>query len=197
MKSPEIFFKLKFSCVILSAFASHAWATDCSSWSDFTSTNPLLLPQSVEISRAQDYINGLETSEGVIFDIEQRENELWIDIVYVPNDATVISGLRAVMQLGRLVAGEFDRIVLSNDGKGVYQLSEATIREIGCQFIWGEEGGQNPIYLMRVFFENLELYPSGDKAVSGFTGRLFADTNIAMEFHNKQFAPAWMLSALE
>ena len=174
-----------------------ASSTDCSAWPEFSSVDPALQPQSVAVSDIQNYINGLVTSEGVVFDIENQDNELWIDIVYVPDNATVISGLCAVMQLGRLVSGDFEKIVLSDEGKGIYQLPEPKLREIGCQFIWGAEGGQNPIYLIRVFFENLEMYPDAKKAVSGFSGHLMGDTNLAMEYHNNQFAKQWILSALE
>lgn len=174
-----------------------AAAADCSEWSQFRSSNPKLAPQSVSIGDIQNYMNTIETSEGVIFDIEQRQAEIWIDIVFVPDDATMVSGLRAVMQMGRILAGDFDRIVLSDEGTGVYQLPEAKFREIGCQFVWGEEGGQNPIYLIRLFFQNLEIHPTGTKAVSGFTGHLLGDTTRAMDYHNQQFARSWILSGLQ
>ena len=185
------------SLFVFSGTSNPALATDCSAWAQFSSKDPALQPQSVSVSDIQNYINGLATSEGVVFDIEQKDTELWIDIVYVPDNATVISGLRAVMQIGRLVSGDFEKVVLSDDGKGIYQLPEPKVREIGCQFIWGAEGGQNPIYLIRVFFENLELYPDAQRAVSGFTGHLMGDTNVAMEYHNNQFATQWLLSALQ
>lgn len=183
--------------VAFSGTSFPAFSTDCSAWVEFSSKDPALQPQSVAVSDIQNYINGLETSEGVVFDIEHADKELWIDVVYVPDNATVISGLRAVMQLGRLVSGDFEKVVLSDDGKGIFQLPEPEMREIGCQFIWGTEGGQNPIYLIRVFFENLETYPDGRKAVSGFTGHLMGDTNLAMEYHNNQFATQWLLPALQ
>lgn len=183
--------------VVLYGTSFPAFSTDCSAWPEFSSNAPDLQPQSIAVSDIQNYINGLETSEGVVLDIEQSGKELWIDVVYLPDNATVISGLRAVMQIGRLISGDFEKVVLSDDGKGIYQLPEPKLREIGCQFIWGYEGGQNPIYLIRVFFESLENYPDGQKAVTGFTGQLLGDTNLAMEYHNNQFARQWLLSALQ
>jgi hypothetical protein len=196
----QIFRTYGFSSLISLCFlvqTSIASATDCSSWSQFSSSNQALAALSVPIASIQDHLNGLPTSEGVIFDVELKQRELWVDVVYVPDQATAISGLRAMMQMGRLVQGDFDRVVFSDDIKGVYQIPEPILREIGCQFIWGQEGGQNPIYLIRFFFENLEFYPNGEKAVNGFTGHLLGDTSRAMDYHTAGFVPAWMLTALQ
>ncbi|SIN82759.1 hypothetical protein SAMN05444002_0818 [Vannielia litorea] len=171
--------------------------TDCTKWPEFTAPEPYLKPQSVSMNQIQNYLNASESSEGVIFDVERKGRELWLDIVYVPADATVIVGVRSIFQIGRLIDGDFDSIVFSDDGQGLYALPEPMLRELGCQFIWGREGGQNPIYLIRVFFQNLRDFENGKLAVSGFNGSLLGDTGRAMSYHNEVFAPKWILTALE
>ena len=173
------------------------YATDCSKWSQFSSSASYLMPLSVPQNKIQDHLNRLETSEGVIFDIEIKDGEVWIDVVYVPGNSTAITPLRAFLQLGRLMQGEFTNVVFADDGKRIYQIPESMARELGCQFIWGQEGGQNPIYLIRLFFENLGTFGTNERAVSGFNGSLLGDTTRAMEYHADVFLPRWVLTALE
>lgn len=182
---------------ILGTLCSPAFATDCSAWAQFKTTEPDLEPKSLNLADLQNVINAGNSAEGMIFEFKPKEKEVWMDVTYVPGDATAIAGMRTAFMAFRLLSDDFDSFVFADGDVGLYKVSEPVAREIGCQFIWGREGGQNPIYLMRVFFQNLANYDSGTLAVTGFNGSLLGDTNVAMQFNNEVFVRKWLLSAVQ
>jgi hypothetical protein len=185
------------SLPLISALSAPALATDCSAWPQFSASERELAPLSLGLDEMQNKINAGSSAEGMIFEFTKKGSEVWMDVTYVPDNATVLAGMRSAWQAFRLLSDDFDSFVFADNGVGLYKLSEPVAREIGCQFIWGREGGQNPIHLMRVFYQNLANYADGMPAVTGFNGSLLGDTNRAITFNNEVFVQKWLISAVQ
>lgn len=188
---------LAFASICALAPTAPAHATDCSAWTQFQASDAYLAPQSIDLSRLQDQLNAGDEAEGMIFEFKQVDGDVWMDVGYVPGEASALAGLRTAFMTFRLLSDDFDDFIFADGKTGLFKISEPKAREIGCQFIWGREGGQNPIYLMRVFYENLLNYDDGQPVVVGFNGSLMGDTNLAMTFNNEVFVQKWLLTALE
>lgn len=191
------FSKLSLLAMLVCAAAAPAYATDCSAWPEFQTSEPNLAPQSLALSDLQKTLNAGDEAEGMIFEFQEVDGDIWMDVGYVPGEASALAGLRTAYMAFRLLSDDFDEFVFSDGDTGLYKIAEPKAREIGCQFIWGREGGQNPIYLMRVFYESLLNFEDGQPAVVGFNGSLMGDTNLAMTFNNEVFVQNWLLTALE
>ena len=192
-----VFCKHIFALIAFVFACSPVWATDCSQWKMFATTAKYLEPLSVPASKLQNHLNASSWSDGVIVDVAMNERELWMDIVYFPGETQAAAAVRIAFQVGRLTDEDFDKFVMAEDGRGVFSIDEPALREIGCQFIWGKEGGQNPIALMRHFFKELKRYETGAPVFSGFTGSLLGDTTLALDVHNSFFVPEWVMSSVE
>lgn len=177
--------------------AGPAGATDCSGWSIGRSTEDYLEPLSVPPRHIGAYLSASRFSDGVKFKSWMKGDELWLDITEYPGSTTAAAGPRAVMQVGRLAGPGFTRLVLADRGQGVFVFDEPDIRAIGCQFIWGREGGQNPIALLRMMYRSMKYYQSGQPVSTSFTGALLPDTSLALNIGSKVFMPGWALSALK
>lgn len=173
-----------------------AFATDCTAWPRFAASEDYLKPLSLSPSEVAEALNASQYSSGLEVTTELRGRELWLDITLFPGDAPVVTGTAAIMKVGRLVDADFDQLVLSDDGTPIFSISEPVARELGCQFIWGREGGENPIHLMRILMKNLMRYETGQPLTTGFTGSLLGDTNLALSINNEVLAPEWALSAV-
>jgi len=181
-------------CILLSA--TSAEATSCSSWPQFSSTEGYLEPLSVPAGKIGDHLSASPHMDELKFTSELRDTELWLDIVDLPGEATAAAVPRAIMMTGRLTDDSFDTLVLMDQGQGIFALSEPDLRAIGCQFIWGREGGQNPIALMRDLYRSMTDYPTGLPLSTAFNGSLMGDTMLAVRLNNEQLVPKWALSAL-
>ncbi|WP_139194602.1 hypothetical protein [Roseovarius tolerans] len=173
------------------------YATDCSAWSQFNSTQDYLESRSIDPLEVDDALNASQFSRGLEITTELRDRELWIDILSFPGDAPVVTGTAAIMKVGRLAGGEFDALVLVDNGTPIFLVDEPIAREVGCQFIWGREGGENPIHLLRILMKNLKRYDTRQPVTTGFTGHLLGDTTLAMRINNEVLAQEWAFSALE
>lgn len=184
--------------VVISAIFSPTlvYATDCSAWSRFSSTEEYLSPLSLKPNDLAVALNTSEYSSGLEVSIMQRGTELWLDITRFPGDAPVVTGTAAIMKVGRLLDADFEKIVLADNDTPLFFIEEPVLREIGCQFIWGREGGENPIHLMRILMKNLIRYETGQPVTTGFTGHLLGDTTLAMRINNEVLAPEWAMSAV-
>lgn len=172
-------------------------ATSCQQWPQFASSLEYLQPLSVPAARIGDHMSAAEWSDGVEFASELRGNELWLDITRYPSDTTAIAGTRAILIVGRLADDSFDRLVLSDADRGIFSISEPDIRSIGCQFIWGVEGGENPIALLRDLYSAMTHYETGRPLSTRWNGSLLGDTNLALELNNGVLVPGWVRSAVE
>ena len=101
------------------------------------------------------------------------------------------------MQAGRLADERFQRLVLAEAETGIFVIEEPALRAIGCRFIWGREGGENPIALIRDLFRNLVWYESGRPLSVRFSGSLLGDTSLAMSLNNELLIPKWVMSAVK
>ncbi len=182
---------------ITMVFSATANATSCLNWPRFFSTEDYLEPLSIDVSQVGSFFSTYVHSEGIQFASEMRGNELWVDITKYPGTTTAAGALRAIMQMGRLVSDDFDTLVLADDGVGLFAISEPKLRDIGCQFIWGRKGGQNPIALMRDLFQGMEYYETRQPLSTRWNGSLLGDSNLAVTLNNEVLVPEWVLNSVK
>jgi hypothetical protein len=159
----------------------------------FDSADPAKAPLSVPLDRLEQRINGDAAADGIKMGITTEGRILRLDILSVPGSTSVAATQRVILMIARLAKPDYDEMRFSDAGSDLFVIDGTTIRAIGRQFVWGEEGkGQNPIYLMRLFVDALKL-PDGSRAAAPFNGSLLGDTSKTLDFLNKQFTPAWVL----
>lgn len=76
------------------------YATDCSAWSQFYTSQNYLEPLSIDPLEVDDTLNASEFSRGLEISTELRGRELWIDVLSFPGDAPVVTGTAAIIKLG-------------------------------------------------------------------------------------------------
>lgn len=180
---------------LLLGSAQTVGATDCSAWPIGSSPEAYMAPLSVPADRIGARLT--EISDGVQVTSELKGDELWIDITEYPGDLTAAAAPRIVLQTGRLAGPGFSRLVLADGGQGVFSLSEAEARMLGCQFQWGVRGGENPIHLLREMYKAMRFYETGQLISTNFTGSLMGDTSLALNLNNEVFLPRWVLSSVK
>jgi hypothetical protein len=117
-----------------------------------------------------------------------------MDLVAIPGDTSVAAVVRVIFMVGRLAAPDYGELILADAERDIFVIDGTVMRDIGRQFLWGEEEkGQNPIHLIRVFADALR-YPDGSRVAEPFTGSLLYDTTRAMDAINKQLHPKWTLA---
>lgn len=161
------------------------------------SEDPGKTPFSVPLDQIEERLNNDPSSEGIHLDIEENGRELWVDIESVPGETSAAAVLRVIFMLGRLAEANYETLIFSDQGEKIFSIDGQAIRDIGRQFVWGEEGkGQNPIVLVRRFVDQLRA-KSGGRAAPEFTGSLLGDTQKTMEFINKRFHRKWTFKTIE
>jgi len=159
----------------------------------FDSADPAKAPFTVPLDQLEQRINSDPAADGIKMSIAVDGRVLRLDILSVPGTTSVAATQRVVFMTARLGKDDYDEMRFSDEGTDVFVIDGKTVRSIGRQFVWGEEGkGQNPIYLMRLFVDALKR-PDGSRAAPPFNGSLMGDTTRTMEFLNQQFTPAWVL----
>lgn len=181
----------------LCCLPSVSFATDCTAWARFSTSDPHQQPLSVSLDKLQNHLNASPLNKGIIYGVSQKGRTLELDVLHFPGTVEALAGLRTVFQIGRIADESFDTLVFVDAQERLFSIAEPELRSLGCQFIWGRKGGQNPIALMRLFFHALKDAQTGRPAVAGFTGSLLGDTNLALSAHNEIFLPRWVLSAVE
>jgi hypothetical protein len=152
---------------------------------------------SVPAGNIGEHLNASVWSEGVMFQSDLKGRDLWLDITHFPGTPTAAKAPAAIIQVGRLADDGFDRLVLAQGDQGLFVIERGALRDIGCQFIWGREGGQNPIALMRDLYRQMSLYDSGMPLGRGFTGSLLGDTSLALRINNEVLLPAWVAADVQ
>ncbi len=180
------------SLCALGGFSSAA-LSDCSAWSKFSSKENYLEPLSVDAAQIGTHLNASKYSQGVILQSEIRGDELWVDVVKYPGTTSAAIAPSLIMRVGRLADDNFGSLVLAHEGKGLFKIQRDDLRTVGCRFIWGREGGENPIALMREMYQGLTYYQSGAPLSRSFTGSLLGDTGLTMRLNNEVVLPAWIL----
>lgn len=147
----------------------------------------------VSRSSLQVFLHQLPAADGIGFMVKNTPNELWLDIVSYPGDVTVAASTRVLFIVGRVTRPEYKLLVLADNGIPLFKISYEDIHRIGCQFVWGEEGGQNPIALMRELVDSLRHYENGERVAPEFTGSLLGDTTLTIDTLNKIVTPMWVM----
>jgi hypothetical protein len=165
---------------------------DCSAWPRFASTEEYLKPLSVEAVAIGPHLSASEYTQGVELHSEIRGDELWLDVVKYPGTTSAAIAPALIMRVGRLADDNFQSLVLAHEGNGLFKIERGDLRKIGCRFIWGREGGENPIVLMRELYQKLTYYETGAPLSRSFTGSLMGDTGLALNLNNEIVLPAWI-----
>ena len=152
---------------------------------------------SVDRESLEPFLRTLPAAEGIGFAVKNTSKEVWVDITTYPGEVTLLAATRVVFILGRMVKPGYDYLVLADNGEPVFKIGYDDIHRIGCQFVWGEEGGQNPIALIRDFVDSLRYYSNGARVAPEFPGSLFGDTNIAVSTMNEIVNPQWVLRSVK
>ena len=189
------FLEMTLLCVSC-GFPSVSFA-DCSAWSRFSSTEEYLEPLSVEAGKIGSHLSASEFSQGVEMRSEIRGDELWLDVEKYPGTTSAAIAPSLIMRVGRLADDSFQSLVLAHEGKGLFKIERDDLRKIGCRFIWGREGGENPIALMRELYQGLTYYETGAPLSRSFTGSLLGDTGLTMRLNNEVVLPAWILEDIK
>lgn len=151
----------------------------------------------VSAAELKAYLDSTPIIDGIEFDVSYRGGEIWLDIVRYPGDVTMLASIRSMFVIGRVVRPEYEKLVLANDGKGLFEISYKSLHAIGCQFVWGIEGkGQNPIALNRELADALRFYGTGERVASPFNGSLMGDTSKMLSTFNDVIYPQWVLKTV-
>lgn len=163
----------------------------------FQSGDPAKTPLSVPLDRIEDRINSDESADGIVLYIVTRDDVMRVDIKEMPGKTSMAAVLRVIMMIGRLAEPKYKEMRIVDEGADIFAIDGVKIRDIGSQFVWGEEGkGQNPIHLIRLFVDALRT-PDGQRVAPEMTGSLFGDTSIAMKTINERFHPDWTMKTLK
>lgn len=182
---------------ILTAFVGQAHASSdiCPSF-EFKGRASNIEVSSVPASEIDNFVERSDFSDGFRTKTIVKGDELWIDIVEYPGTTTAAAATRIAFIIGRAIKGSPEKIVFADGDKAVFSVPSIKLKDIGCQFSFGEEGGENPIALMREFFSSMTKVDTGKSFSEVFTGNLFADTNSAFMINNEFFVKDWVLSAV-
>ena len=151
-------------------------------------------PISVVHNELEQFINELPSSKGIRFSVEQKKNDLWIDILDFPARATFSDALRLLYIVGQVSTEEFETLVLADNDQGLFQISASNIKDIGCQFAWNFEDkkGHKPIERMRQFVDALFYFGSGRRVAPEFESDPLRDTTKALKTLKGTINPKWM-----
>lgn len=184
------------SCLIL-LIGLGAWSSSSASDQLFDSKDPNKKPLSVPISQLENRINNDPSADGIILSITKKEDGLRLDLISIPGSTSVAAVTRVVFMIGRLAEPDYAEMLFVDGDVDLYMIDGEKIREIGREFVWGEEGkGQNPIHLIRLFTDNLRT-PDGKRVAPPFTGSLLGDTSKAITTMNNDFNKNWVIKTAE
>ena len=179
--------------VILLAFASPAAA--CNQQQLVRSTEARLEPQSVSAQEIGKWLTASSFSGGIRFTSTLDGHDLRLDITSFPTHAPEVGSVRAIMQLGRLAGSGFDRLLLVDGQEDLFVISEADLRNVGCQFTWPSRTQADPLMLMRELVGAIREESTGI-SISELAGSSLVMTNTqAMSIVQDVLNEAWVESA--
>lgn len=179
--------------LVLALSISAAQASDIR----FESNDPAKKPFSVPLSQIEKRINDDASADGIVLSVSTKDRVLRVDIKEIPGKTSIAAALRVIMMIGRIAEATYTEMRFVDEGIDVFVIDGNKIREIGGQFVWGEEGkGQNPIHLTRLFADALRT-PDGQRVSPPMTGSLLGDTRNAMNTLNKRFHSEWTMRTLK
>lgn len=185
------------TALTITVLAGPAAARDCSEWPRFSSSQAYLQPLSVPASEIGDHLTASKWSDGIQVTSQRQGKDIWLDITHFPGTTTAAAGPRIIMMAGRLADESFSNLVLSDHGNGIFLISEPDIRSIGCRFIWGVEGGENPIALLREMYAKMVWFETHQPLSTRWNGSLLGDTMTATSINNDIVIPKWVMSAVK
>lgn len=171
-------------------------ATACESQGGYVaSIDADLRPLSVPAAEIGAWLNASPYSSGIRFTSELHGRDLWLDVTAFPDEAPEVGSVRALMQLGRVVAADFDQLVLVDGDEALFVIGEPDLRRVGCQFIWPAHAGTDPIHLMREIVEALHE-GQNRQPLKGLSPSGSAGTTIhAVALIEGQINPVWLDTA--
>lgn len=186
-------FKLVVAVWAMSSTVASAQTED----SPFDSADPAKTPLTVPLSQIEKRINDDPAADGIVLAISVEDGIMRIDLKAMPGTTSVAAATRVVFMIGRLAEADYTEMRFSDEGEDLFVIDGDTIRSIGREFVWGEEGrGQNPIHLIRLFVDALR-YPDGSRVAPEFPGSLLGDTTVSTRTMVDVFNPEWVVKNTE
>lgn len=163
----------------------------------YSGTPDLAPANSTPNNQLQSFVNDrAQWSDGVKIKVVDRGSELWLDVTEFPGSTLAVAGLRIVWLVARISSGSQKAIVFVDGDSPIFMIDSVTLKDQGCRFVIGGQGGENPIALIREFFDALRYYDNAARVSPFYNGSLLGDTSTAMGVHNDVFLPKWILSAV-
>lgn len=149
---------------------------------------------SVSIGDLQEFLDTAPVFDGISFSVTTVGDELWLDILKYPGQVTALASIRTILVIGRVVRPDYSKLVLSNAGKGIFEIPYGALHRIGCQFVWSVQGaGQNPIALNRDLVDAMRVYGTGQRIAPPYDGSLLGDTGKMLNTLSEVVYPRWLL----
>lgn len=184
------------AALIAAPFGGAALAGPCPGQM-FAAKNETTPPTSVEAADIAAFVAAAPWAEGVRITAEERGTELWLDVTEFPGNTTAAAAPRTAWLVGRIMDTDAATVVFADADEALFQIAATMLKDIGCRFVVGEQAGENPIALMREFYDAMTRHGSGQRIAGRFTGSLLGDTTTAMTANNEVFVPGWILSAVK
>ena len=163
----------------------------------FAGTNDLTKPSSVSIAGISDFVEAASWSDGIRVRASEQGDDVLLDVVAYPGTTSVAAATRVVWLIGRIMNTNAKTVVFVDEKKELFSIDAMVLKNIGCRFVVGEKAGENPIALMREFYDAVLYSGSGKRIAPIFTGSLLGDTSAAMTANNEVFVPGWVMSAVK
>lgn len=171
-------------------------AADCTAWraasTAFGDPRSALVPAG-EVGRA---MSAAASLKGLAFTSELRGRELWLDVTRFPATGRLTEVAHALLIVANLTDDSFNLLVLADEGRGLFAISEPDLRAAGCLFLHAAPGAANPLQLLHDLARGLGDYRSGAPLATGFGGGLRNDTELALSVVGDVILPQWALSAM-
>ncbi|PYB77012.1 hypothetical protein [Rhizobium wuzhouense] len=149
---------------------------------------------SVSLDDLQDFLDTAPVFDGISFSVTAVGDELWLDILKYPGKVTALASIRTILVIGRVVRPDYTKLVLTDAGKGIFEIPYGALHRIGCQFVWGVQGaGQNPNALNRDLVDAMRFYGTGQRIAPPYDGLLLGDTGKMLNTLNDVVYPRWLL----
>lgn len=178
------------------SFGSAALAGPCPGQM-FAAKNETAPPTSTAPADIAAFVAAAPWAEGVRVSVEERGTELWVDVTDFPGNITAAAAPRTAWLIGRIMDTSAATVVFADADEALFQIAAPVLKDIGCRFVVGEQARENPVALMREFYDAMMRYGSGQRIAGRFTGSLLGDTTTAMTANNEVFVPEWVLSAVK
>lgn len=163
----------------------------------FSGKNELTKPSSVRVADIPGFVESASWSDGIRVTALEHGDDVLLDVVEFPGTTSVAAASRVVWLIGRVMDTDAKNVVFVDKSESLFAIDAVVLKNIGCRFVIGEAAGENPIALMREFYDAVVYSASGKRIAPVFTGSLLGDTSTAMVANNEVFVPGWVASAVK